>query len=70
MALINFAQDAALLAPMADRVRPDDVSKGRAYNQTIGIVVGPDVKVRGTFSLSALAKSTIEDWSNDQASHF
>ena len=56
MALRDFVQDAAQLAPMADRVRPDDVSKGKAYNQTIGIVVGPDVKVRTIYSRSALAK--------------
>lgn len=54
--LTSLAQDAALLAPMADRVRPDDVSKGKSYNQAIGIVVGPGVKVRiGVFSL--LSKS-------------
>ncbi|KAF8532185.1 DNA polymerase subunit Cdc27 [Gautieria morchelliformis] len=41
-------RDAALLAPMADRVRPDDISKGKAYNQIIGIVVGPDVKIGQT----------------------
>lgn len=50
VALRDSAQDAALLAPMADRVRPDDFSKGKAYNQMIGIVVGSDVKVRTFFS--------------------
>jgi hypothetical protein len=48
------AQDAALLAPMADRVRSDDISKGKAYNQIVGIVVGSDVKVRAVNFLAQL----------------
>lgn len=45
MMVFNLQKDATLLAHMADSVRPEDVSKGSAYNQLIGIVVGPDVKV-------------------------
>ncbi|KAF8575231.1 hypothetical protein K439DRAFT_1641573 [Ramaria rubella] len=46
-------KDAFLLAPIADRTRPDDVSKGKAFNETIGIVVGADVKVGHTNKVAA-----------------
>jgi hypothetical protein len=56
---------------MADRTRPDDVSKGKVYNQAIGIVVGPDVKVRiELLFCSAFAEQAIEDWSREKSRHF
>ncbi|KAF8513181.1 DNA polymerase subunit Cdc27 [Hysterangium stoloniferum] len=39
--------DVALLGAIADRVRPTDVSKGKAYNQSVGIVTGYVGKPKG-----------------------